>query len=217
MFQNVFGLSGTQGISNGGTGYTVGDTLTVTGGTLGPNGTASVVKVATISGGGGTGPVATVTISNRGAYKAKPSSPVSVTGGTGTGAKITPNWIPFYWGFTGVFTTFDLTAAFVGVWSPLDATNCGYDAGVYGALNPPTVSGNAVSLLTTTHKADDSWTTLLFIDATLSQNFFSTIVVNGFTLDSSSASYLSGPFTSWEWPGLIVFPSAGSYPLTMFF
>lgn len=72
-------------IGTAGTGYTVGDTLTIDGGT----GVAATVTVATISGGGGTGPITGVTLVNVGAYTVNPSSPNSATGGTGSGATIT--------------------------------------------------------------------------------------------------------------------------------
>ena len=72
------------GISNGGTGYTVGDVLTVVGGTLVPGGHAATVTVVTAPG----GVVGTVTTLNPGNYIVLPSFPASTTGGTGTGATI---------------------------------------------------------------------------------------------------------------------------------
>lgn len=67
-------------VSAGGTGYTVGDRLTVVGGT----GIAGVLVVATLSGTA----VATVTVSalDAGSYTVVPVNPVSVAGGTGSGA-----------------------------------------------------------------------------------------------------------------------------------
>ena len=66
-------------IAGGGTGYTVGDTLTVSGGT----GTIDTeLTVSTVSAGVITG----VTISNAGSYDSAPSNPVSVTGGSGSSA-----------------------------------------------------------------------------------------------------------------------------------
>jgi hypothetical protein len=67
-------------VSAGGTGYTVGDTLTVVGGT----GTAATFTVATLSGSA----VATVTAANAGSYSVVPTNPVSTTGGTGSGCTI---------------------------------------------------------------------------------------------------------------------------------
>ena len=69
----------TAAVAAGGTGYTVGDTLTVVGG-LGQIDTE--LTVSTISSGVITG----VTISNAGQYATAPSNPVSVTGGTGSAA-----------------------------------------------------------------------------------------------------------------------------------
>ena len=72
----------TAAVAAGGTGYTVGDTLTVVGG-LGQIDTE--LTVSTISSGVITG----VTISNAGQYTTAPSNPVSVTGGTGSAATFT--------------------------------------------------------------------------------------------------------------------------------
>jgi hypothetical protein len=73
----------TATVSAGGTGYTVGDVLTVSGGT---RATAATFTVATLGGGGA---VATVTVSNGGNYWTFPTEPASVTGGTGSGATFT--------------------------------------------------------------------------------------------------------------------------------
>jgi hypothetical protein len=70
-------------VSAGGTGYTVGDVLTVVGGT-GVT-TAATLTIATLSGSA----VATVTVSNAGLYSTFPSEPFAVTGGTGSGATFT--------------------------------------------------------------------------------------------------------------------------------
>ena len=65
-------------IVSGGTGYSVSDTLTISGGT----GTAATLTVASVSG----GVITSVTIATRGHYTVDPSNPVSVTGGTGGSA-----------------------------------------------------------------------------------------------------------------------------------
>ena len=67
-------------IVNGGTGYTVNDTLTVSGGTWSLTPT---MTVATVSGGG---VITSITQVNFGVGTVIPSNPISVTGGTGTGA-----------------------------------------------------------------------------------------------------------------------------------
>jgi hypothetical protein len=65
-------------VVDGGTGYTVADTLTVVGG----DGTAATLTVATVDGGVITG----VTVASGGDYVVFPANPVSVTGGDGEGA-----------------------------------------------------------------------------------------------------------------------------------
>lgn len=65
-------------IVNGGTGYTVGNTLTAIGGT----GAAATLTVTSVAAGVITG----VTFAGYGAYTVDPTNPVSVTGGSGTGA-----------------------------------------------------------------------------------------------------------------------------------
>lgn len=67
-------------INAAGTGYTAGDTLDVVGG-LGP--ITTELTVTTVNGSGG---VTGVTISNAGQYAEIPTSPVSVTGGSGSAA-----------------------------------------------------------------------------------------------------------------------------------
>ena len=73
----------TVAVAAGGTGYTVGNTLTVVGG-LGQIDTE--LTVSTVS---GAGAVTGVTISNAGQYTTAPSNPVSVTGGSGSAATFT--------------------------------------------------------------------------------------------------------------------------------
>lgn len=66
-------------VSAAGTGYVVGDILTVSGGT---STWPTTLRVATLSGSG----VATATVVNGGAYTVNPTNPASTTGGTGSGA-----------------------------------------------------------------------------------------------------------------------------------
>jgi hypothetical protein len=69
-------------VASGGAGYTVGDTLTVVGGT--PTGAAATYQVTAVSG----GVVTAFTAVNFAAYSVLPTNPVSVTGGTGSGATL---------------------------------------------------------------------------------------------------------------------------------
>ena len=75
----TLGLAVLPTIAGGGTGYTVGDVLTFVGGTFT---TAATLTVTTVSG----GVITAVVTSLIGAYSIIPSNPISVTGGTGTGA-----------------------------------------------------------------------------------------------------------------------------------
>lgn len=69
-------------VAGGGTGYVVGDTLSVVGG---DKVIATELTVTAVSGGVITG----VSVTNAGSYIVAPTSPVSVTGGHGTGATFT--------------------------------------------------------------------------------------------------------------------------------
>lgn len=74
-------------VQAGGSGYAVGDTITLTGGTAI---TQAVLTVATLSGSA----VATVTVTYSGFYSAKPTDPVAQgsTSGSGTGATFNMTW-----------------------------------------------------------------------------------------------------------------------------
>jgi hypothetical protein len=87
----------TAPVTSGGTGYTVGNVLTVVGGT--PTGSAATLTVAAVS----SGVITSVTSTNFAQYSALPTSPISVTGGSGSGATFTPLW--------GNGTTFTITNA----------------------------------------------------------------------------------------------------------
>jgi len=83
-------------VSNGGTGYAVGNVLTMVGGTFTSAGTCTV---SAVSG----GVITAVTATSTGTYTAAPTNPASVTGGAGTGATFTLNF--------GVLSTFTITNA----------------------------------------------------------------------------------------------------------
>lgn len=74
-------------IAAGGSGYEVGDTITLTGGTFSA---PVILTVATVS----TGAVSSVTVTQAGSYSALPSNPVAQgsTSGSGTGATFTMAW-----------------------------------------------------------------------------------------------------------------------------
>jgi len=78
-------LGNAPAITNPGSGYTVGDVLTWTGGTLSPGGVAAQSIVTSVSGGAITG----MDVKTVGNYTVAPTSPNAATGGTGTGATLT--------------------------------------------------------------------------------------------------------------------------------
>ncbi len=80
-------------IAGGGTGYVVGDVLTVSGGTI-VSGLAATLEVISET----AGVIDGIRVMDCGAYSAQPGNPVSVTGGTGAGATFNltfqaNNWI----------------------------------------------------------------------------------------------------------------------------
>lgn len=72
-------------ITSGGSGYSVNDVLTFTGGTFT---TASQLTVTAVS----SGVITAVNITTNGLYTVVPVAPIAVTGGTGTGATFTVTW-----------------------------------------------------------------------------------------------------------------------------
>lgn len=83
-------VTGTNFIS-GGTGYTAGDLLTVSGGT---HTTQAQLKVNTVS----SGSITSVIVATPGSYSGQPTNNVSVSGGTGTGATFGLLWAGGYSG-----------------------------------------------------------------------------------------------------------------------
>jgi len=78
-------LQSISAVAGGGTGYTVGDILTVSGGT---SVIAATLEVLTVS----SGVITAVRVRNAGLYTSTPSNNASVTGGTGSGATFTLTW-----------------------------------------------------------------------------------------------------------------------------
>ena len=72
-------------IAGGGTGYTVGDVLTVVGG---DNTVVATLTVSTVN----TGVITGATVTTAGTYSAIPANAVAVTGGPGTGATFNLTW-----------------------------------------------------------------------------------------------------------------------------
>lgn len=79
-------------VTAGGTGYSSGDVLTMADGGVGVHSVAAQVTVTGVSG----GVVSAVSALTLGSYSALPDSPVSVTGGGGSGCTLTPMWATLY-------------------------------------------------------------------------------------------------------------------------
>jgi hypothetical protein len=77
----------TVAISAAGTGYTAGDVLTIAGGTI-QNSENLVPATVTVDTVGGAGEITGVSVAFPSGYTAAPSTPNTVTGGTGTGAQL---------------------------------------------------------------------------------------------------------------------------------
>lgn len=90
-------IVGTQG-----TGYTVGDVLTFSGGTFTTAATLTVDAVHP----DGTGKIIALSVTNAGNYSVLPSSPVTLTGGTGSGAGASPAWAILTVSVTGAGTNY---------------------------------------------------------------------------------------------------------------
>jgi hypothetical protein len=73
-------------VNAGGTGYVVGDVLTVQGGTYAVQ---AVLRVTSVSAGAVTG----VSVQEEGNYSVTPTNPAAVTGGSGSGATFTITWV----------------------------------------------------------------------------------------------------------------------------
>jgi hypothetical protein len=128
----------TAPVTSGGTGYTVGNVLTVVGGT--PVTTAATLTVSTVSAGVITG----VTSTNFNLYSALPSSPVSVTGGTGSGATFSPNW-----GNANSFTITNAGSGYVEQPTVTFSGGGGSGAAAYASVGSSTVIKTLGSTATT--------------------------------------------------------------------
>jgi hypothetical protein len=97
------GLNTVTSISTAGSGYAIGNVLTLSGGTLAsPGGTAATVTVSAVDGSGG---VTGVTVTNRGRYVTAPSTNPATTGGAGSGCVLNTTYLTFSTaGFTYILT-----------------------------------------------------------------------------------------------------------------
>jgi hypothetical protein len=115
-------------IAGGGTGYTVGDTITMVGGTLAFGG-AGTFRVATVSG----GVITSVDTPNFAAYAVVPTNPVSITGGTGSGATLNVNY------FIGAFTITNAGSGYVEQPTVTFSGGGGSGAAAYATVGSATI------------------------------------------------------------------------------
>lgn len=260
FYRTLLMLGGSQEVADGGSGYTVGDVLTVAGGASATAGTVTVDSVLQTAGGftpgssytivsagdtdftaigaannnpgttftasgagSGTGTastataaevgkVHTVTVTEPGKYAVVPTSPASTTGGTGSGATITPGWTqwvftaPVGFTLTAVYTedpeTGEYTYGFVGVGS--------------GSITPDAYLGDSInSLYSYVDPGVQSYTTLV-IGNGVPQDHFASITANGVTLHPMNAVYASQfNSTQWVWDGEVMFTAATDYPVSI--
>lgn len=126
------GLNGTQTITVAGTGYVVGDILTLVGGTFTTPGS---VKVTTIGGGGA---VTAVAVFDPGSYSVLPAAAVATTGSVGgTGCTITPSYAVFSATVTNIGTGY--TSA------PAVAFSAGAAAATANLIGAPTGADRVAS------------------------------------------------------------------------
>jgi hypothetical protein len=123
-------------VAGGGTGYAVGNVLTMVGGTFTSAGTCTVSAVSS-------GVITAVTATTGGAYTVAPTNPVSVTGGAGTGATFTLSF--------GVNTTFTITNAGSGYIEQPTITfsgGGGSGAAAYAVIGNTTITRGLASVST---------------------------------------------------------------------
>ena len=123
----TIGLINVTSIANGGTGYTVGNTLTISGGTFT---VACQLTVTAVSG----GVITAASVATGGSYTVAPTNPVSVTGGSGSGATFNLTF--------GLTTSFTITNAGSGYIEQPTVTFSG--GGGSGASAYATVGGTTV-------------------------------------------------------------------------
>jgi hypothetical protein len=152
-------------IASGGTGYAVGNVVTLSGGT--PV-VAATFTVTAVSG----GVVTAVSSTNFGTYSALPSSPVSTTGGAGTGLTLNVTW--------SVGTTFTITNAGSGYVEQPTVTFSG--GGGSGATAYATVGGD------TTIKSLGTNLLLNAVNGTVAQFQDSASTVHWYQFNASSGS-----------------------------
>jgi hypothetical protein len=127
-------------VFNGGTGYAVGNVLTISGGTFS---TAATATVASVTSGG---VIATVTVTNAGSYTVAPNNPALVTGGAGTGASLVlkfstyTNTVTALSDEAGNVDTKINTNLYINLYK---SSSAGVIASVNGASAPSTVMGGA--------------------------------------------------------------------------
>lgn len=90
----------------------------------------------------------------------------------------------------------------------------GYAQGLIGTLTPTTLFGATIYILDSS--TGPSLTNLILVGETYSQDFFTSITVNGVTLLASAATFsVGGGVTGWQWSGTELFTDTVTYGVTI--
>ncbi len=200
------GGGGGQTVNNG-SGYTPGDTITIGGGTVAPGGNPASVNYTTGE------------IVNPGSYTHLPPSPAPTTGGSGTGATVTPHWTTANWGFGGIYPSscvdYTLGAVDGGEAGPPRSGHIyAFSLGLPGStMSPADYGGVQIAFVLTDTFASQ---TQLEFNGEIKEGAIHSMLVNGVPVLTSDASYSYGTgLTLFSWNAELLIPAVGTYDVKL--